>query len=245
MQRLLQPSRRAVVIGLPVLAIVILGLIFGLRAALGGGGDDKGSNASPTATGKSAGLLQETITGLQGIESRDLAGRDTAGGISGTNPDAPVPGGEGDRLIIPSINVDAPLTMKVVGPDGQMPNPDGPQDVVWYDFSGFSGLGGRPGVGGNTVLSGHVDYHNYGPAVFWDLNKLEEGTEIDVHLRDGSTYKYSVSWNRVVDPGASDWADIVKATPQESLTMVTCAGTFDSTTRSYDHRRVVWAVRVS
>lgn len=245
MQRLLQPSRRALVIGLPVLAIIILGLIFGLRAALGGGGDDKGSNASPTATGKSAGLLQERITDLQGIEGQDLAGRDTAGGISGTNPDAPVPGGEGDRLIIPSISVDAPLTMKVVGSDGQMGNPEGPQDVVWYDFSGFSGLGGRPGTGGNTVLSGHVDYHDYGPAVFWDLRKLEEGAEVDIHLRDGTEYKYSVRWNRVVDPLSTSWSDIVGATPQESLTMVTCAGTFDSTTRSYDQRRVVWAVRVS
>lgn len=244
MQRLLESRRRVLVIGLPVLAIIILGLIFGLRVARGGGGDES-ANDSSTATGRSAGLLQETITGMQALENQDLLNRDNAGGISGTNPDAPVPGGEGDQLIIPSINVDAPLTMKAVGADGQMPNPDGPQDVVWYDFSGFTGLGGRPGVGGNTVLSGHVDYHNYGPAVFWDLNKLEQGAEIDIHLRDGSTYKYSVSWNRVVDPGASDWADIVKATPQESLTMVTCAGTFDSSSRSYNERRIVWAVRVS
>jgi LPXTG-site transpeptidase (sortase) family protein len=203
-------------------------------------GHDSGT---PTAH---SGAVDES--GCESASRRDDLNR-WPGGISNTNPDAPLPGAEGDRLLIPSISVDAPLTMRVVTADANgsaaMANPDGPEDVVWYDFSAFPGLGGRPGVGGNTVLSGHVDYHDYGPAVFWDLRNLEVGSEIAVHLRDGTDYKYTVQWNKTVEPNSTTWSDIVASTSQESLTMITCAGTFDSSSRSYDQRRVVWATRTS
>jgi LPXTG-site transpeptidase (sortase) family protein len=234
----------------PLLVIVIVAVaVTGVLLATSGGGGDEQATANVTATasaphGQGEGLLQEELTQIQRLEQQLLAERGTPQGVSGTNPDAPVPGGEGDRLIISKIGVDAPMTMRVVGNDGIMQNPEGPKDVAWYDFSAVSGLGGRPGVGGNTIISGHVDYHDYGPAVFWDLRKIEPGDEITIHLRDGSEYKYSVQWNRTIDPAAISWNDVVAATPQESVTMITCAGTFDSSTRSYDQRRVVWAVRV-
>ena len=243
-------QRQAVLIGVPLLVIVIVAATGVLLATSAGGGGDEEATANVTATasaphGQGEGLLQEELTQIQKLEQKLLAERGTPQGVSGTNPFAPVPGGEGDRLIISNIGVDAPMTMRVVGSDGVMQNPEGPKDVAWYDFSAISGLGGRPGVGGNTVFSGHVDYHDYGPAVFWDLRKLDPGAEIVIHLRDGSEYKYSVQWNRVIDPASISWNDVVAATPQESVTMITCAGDFDASTRSYDQRRIVWAVRVS
>ncbi len=244
-------QRQAVLIGAPLLAVVIVAVaVTGVVLAISGGGGDEQATAKATATssapsGQGEGLLQDDLSRIQKLQQELLAQREASQGISGTNPDAPVPGGEGDRLVIPKIGVDAPMTMRVVAGDGIMQNPEGPTDVAWYDFSAISGLGGRPGVGGNTVISGHVDYHDYGPAVFWDLQKLDPGDEITVHLRDGSEYKYSVEWNRTIDPAAISWNDVVAATPQESVTMITCAGTFDSSTRSYDQRRVIWAVRVS
>ena len=249
MDRLSNLPRRAFVIGIPVVAVAILVLVLVLRAAMGGGGGGSGeTNAEETPTGGSLGLLQEGPVQQQ-LESGDLAGRQNQEGISNTNPNAPAPGVQGDQLIIPSINVDAALSMRTVtmGEDGKtsMANPSGPNDVVWYDFSALPGFGGRPGVGGNTVLSGHVDYHDYGPAVFWDLGKLKEGEEITIHLSDGSDYKYAVQWNKVMDSTSANWNDVVASTPQESLTLITCAGAFDSSSRSYDQRRIVWAVRVS
>ena len=240
--------RRLLVIGFPILALLVLGLVLALRLAIGGGeGDDEQITVPTTPTAHSAGILQEALNQMQQLAREDLANREARAGLSGTNPDAPVPGAEGDRLLIPSIGVDAPLTMRVVTTDANgsaaMANPDGPEDAAWYDFSAFPGLGGRPGVGGNTVLSGHVDYHDYGPAVFWDLRKLEVGAELIIHLRDGSEYKYTVEWNRTEQPTSTTWNQIVASTPQESLTLITCAGTFDPSTRSYDQRRVVWAVR--
>jgi len=247
----LQPRQRwAVIAGVPLaaLAAVAVAVVLVLVLASGGDGEEKSAvagTATPSPEGESEGLLSEDLTQSLLLAREHLEQRQQTNGLAGTHPEAPVPGQEGDRLIIAKIGVDAPITMRVVGPDGHMPRPEGPQDVVWYDFSAFQGLGGRPGVGGNTVLSGHVDYRDYGPAVFWDLRKLEAGDEIIIRLSDGSEYKYVVEWNRVVDSSAAVWNDIVASTPQESVTLITCAGTFDPSTRSYDQRRVVWAVRVA
>jgi len=161
-----------------------------------------------------------------------------------TETASPTPFADIERLIIPAIRVDAPVTPRAVDRDGQMPSPDGPQDVIWYDFSALPGLGGRPGDGGNTILAGHVDYHDYGPAVFWDLRNVEQGDEITVRLRDGSEYKYTARSNRIVDPAATSFNEIVASTTEESLTVITCAGDFDPATHSYEMRRVIWAVRV-
>jgi LPXTG-site transpeptidase (sortase) family protein len=244
MNRIALPRSRLLLFGIPVVVLLVIAIV-AIGVVRSGGSSTAKIAGSPTAN--SAGLLSEGIDQQQQLDPSLLASRQNASGISGTDPNAPVPGGEGDRIVIPAIDVNAALTMRVVTPgsDGtsQMPNPEGPNDVVWYDFSAFPGLGGRPGVGGNSVLSGHVDYHDYGPAVFWNLRKLTEGSEIIIQLRDGSSYHYKVQWNRVLDPASTSWNDIVATTPQESLTMITCAGTFDSSTRSYDQRRVVWAVR--
>ena len=238
--------RRLFVIGAPVLAVVVVGVVFALVVVLGGGNGSNNEAASKiTPTAESLGLKTPEISSP--IQSPDLANRNSNTGLSNTNPNAPKPGGSGDHLIIPSIGVDAPLTSALVAVNDSgaavLPNPSGPTDVVWYDFSNFPGMGGRPGGGGNTVVSGHVDYHDYGPAVFWDLSKLNAGDEIDITLSDGSTFKYSVQWNKTIEPDSSAWNDIVASTTQESLTMITCAGTFDSSSRSYDERRIVWAVR--
>lgn len=240
----LQPKRRrAMLIGVPaVVAVLAIIAVVAVMASGGGNGDEEAANATGTP-GTAEGLLSESLADFQSLERELLSERAQVNGISGTNPNASVPGAPGDRFLIPKISVDAPMTKRVVGGDGVMENPDGPTDVAWYDFSTFDGLGGRPGVGGNTVISGHVDYHDYGPAVFWDLRKVEPGDEITIRLSDGSEYKYTVQWNRVVEPTSTVWSEIVAATPQESVTMITCAGEFDAGTRSYDQRRVVWAVR--
>jgi LPXTG-site transpeptidase (sortase) family protein len=148
----------------------------------------------------------------------------------------------GDHLMIPKIGVDAPFSYKVVGSDGQMPNPDGPEDVAYYDFSQWPNLGGLPGKGGNVVVAGHVDYIRYGPAVFWRLHELEPGDMITVRMKDGTTFDYKIEFNKQVDPGGADWSKLVEATADESITLITCGGQFEA--GHYNLRRIVWGRRV-
>jgi LPXTG-site transpeptidase (sortase) family protein len=142
------------------------------------------------------------------------------------------------RLVIPAIGVDAPVTVKGLRPDAVMDIPNGPEDVVWYNFTA------RPGMGGNAVFSGHLDYHNYGAAVFWRLKELREGDIVEVHLADGSVLQYRVSLRLSYDARMAPVPEILGPTSKEVVTLITCGGTFDSGSRTYSNRLVVRAERI-
>jgi LPXTG-site transpeptidase (sortase) family protein len=129
----------------------------------------------------------------------------------------------------------------VLGVDGNgtMQSPTNPVDVAWYRFSA------RPGQVGNMVMAGHVDYANYGPAVFWFLQDLVPGDEIRVTTETGAVYSYRVTSLATYPEATAPVAEIVGPTDTEMLTLITCAGTFNRSSRAYDRRLVVRAERVN
>lgn len=144
-----------------------------------------------------------------------------------------------ERLLIPAVSIDAPVVVKGLDRNNVMQSPDNAWDVAWYDFSG------RPGAGGNAVFSGHVDYVKVGPAVFWRLKELQSGDRIDIRYADGATLSYSVTAVNTFDAATAPIDRIVAPTPTDSITLITCAGTFDRTTRQYDKRLIVKAERIA
>ena len=140
-----------------------------------------------------------------------------------------------DRIVIPSVEIDAPIVVKGVDANGVMVAPDTAYDVAWYDFTS------RPGEGSNAVFSGHVDYVNVGPAVFWRLKDLQPGDAIQIRFADGVSAEYAVSAVNTFEAATAPVDQIVGPTPNDSLTLITCAGTFNSQTRQYDQRLVVRA----
>lgn len=147
------------------------------------------------------------------------------------------------RIIIPSIDVDAPIQPRTMQADGLMPAPDGPEAVAVYDLSEYHpGEEHRVGFGGNAIFSGHVDYINYGPAVFWDLSELKPGDEIRVVLEDGTVYRYAVVWNKKWQLEDIPWDEVFKINGHDAITLITCAGSWNG--REYDSRRAVRAERI-
>lgn len=144
-----------------------------------------------------------------------------------------------DRLVIASVEIDAPVVTKGVDENSVMEAPDNAYDTAWYDFSA------KPGFGGNAVFSGHVDYINVGKAVFWPLKDLKAGDIIEVRLKDGTVYEYAVNTLQVYDAETAPVDQIIGPTPMDTVTLITCAGTFSSATRQYDKRLVVTAERVA
>jgi LPXTG-site transpeptidase (sortase) family protein len=138
-------------------------------------------------------------------------------------------------LAIPKYDVSAPVVTRSVDAAGVMQTPDGPHDVAWYDFSA------KPGFGSNAVFSGHVDYINYGPAVFWHLKDLVFGDVIEVHLDDTTVYHYKVVSVQEVPLAQADVGSIVSGTPRDIITLITCGGSW--TGHEYDSRVVVRAER--
>ncbi len=167
--------------------------------------------------------------------------------LFGEAPDATL-----GRLRIPVLGVDAAVGQRYV--DQKMPNPTGPGDVVWYDFSEWDGLGGVPGGGRNAVFSGHVDYnfpipwaeaYYRGEGVFFDLRLLSPGDVIEVEV-GGKVMQYTVKWTRQIaaDGPDSDWLPVLTGDVQvDSITLITCGGEFDVATKSYRDRFIVRAER--
>jgi hypothetical protein len=112
-----------------------------------------------------------------------------------TAPPTPTPKAQGDprlaalditRLVVPKIGINAPIVVLGILPDGTMASPKGPTEVAWYTFSS------KPGEVGNVVMAGHLDYINYGAAVFYRLRDLRPGDDLQVVLSDGTQVKYVV-----------------------------------------------------
>jgi LPXTG-site transpeptidase (sortase) family protein len=232
-----------------LLAVIVIGIILVVVAK--GGGGSKNNNGGGSNGGDDANLhagLKTEADQPTPEATIDLT-RPTPTAIVDQNITSV---GAGDRFVISKFGVNAPLSYKVVGPDGQMPNPDGPDDVAYYNFSAWPGKGGAPGKGGNAVFAGHVDsgakacHNGTKPppceAVLWDLNQLKVGDEIEIQL-SGVSYKYSVTSNQPVSANNAPWDSIVGSTAQESITIITCGGDFNRDTHEYNNRQVVTATK--
>jgi hypothetical protein len=185
-----------------------------------------------------ANCLSQAVAGTGNTNTSPAAA--TGGGVSA---------GEfalGDRLVISSIGVNANVTGMTVGSNGQMPDPAGYFNAVWYDFKSHPGIGGY--TDGNLVLAAHVDCarcHNgsSGTALFYSVRNLAAGAQIQYYAHDGSVHTYSVRSVASYAPGA-DWGSIL-STSAADMTLITCGGTWDPVAHEYSIRWAVYADKVS
>ncbi|MBI2765048.1 MAG: class F sortase [Chloroflexi bacterium] len=136
---------------------------------------------------------------------------------------------------IERIGVDAKLVTMGLLPDGTMASPPRPDVVAYYDFTT------KPGLGGNAVLSGHLDYRNYGPAVFANLKKLAPGDAIEIFLADGTIIEYEVTALKQYPVELVPMREVLAESPDDTLTLITCAGTFSG--GQYSDRLVLRAAK--
>ena len=118
---------------------------------------------------------------------------------------------------------------------GAMATPETPTDVGWWQF------GAAPGDVGSAVLGGHLDFHDYGAAVFWNLNRLRPGDSVIVTRADGTQLSFIVQSSEIYPE--NDTAAIERIFRQSDtarLNLITCAGTFNPITRDYNQRLVVY-----
>jgi sortase (surface protein transpeptidase) len=136
--------------------------------------------------------------------------------------------------VIPKIGVDAPVEQVGVDRDGNMGTPTDPWNTAWY------APGVRPGQPGNAAIDGHVDYHNIGPVVFWNLRQLAAGDVVLVVTDRQQTLRFVVREVATYTPDDAPLARIFGPAATPNLNLITCAGDFDPTTRTYDRRQVVY-----
>lgn len=137
------------------------------------------------------------------------------------------------RLIIPKLNIDANIEYVGLTSKGEMAVPDNTMDVGWFD------LGPRPGEKGSAVIAGHFDGNFGEPAVFTNLYKLKTGDKLYIEDDKGQTLTFVVRGSRLFDPGYAD--DVFGLSDISHLNLVTCDGVWNSSTKSFSKRLVVFA----
>ena len=138
-----------------------------------------------------------------------------------------------DSIVIRALGIDAPLSLRKFQSGAPLPSPDGPYDVVLYDFGNLTALGGSLGEGGNAVMSGRsvsdVGCTSAEPpcnGVFVSLRVIALGERIDVNWR-GSSHRYQVV--SVCGVAVAQFSDRIYArSAEEKLTLLSGLGAFTS-----------------
>ncbi|SES42381.1 Sortase family protein [Streptomyces sp. yr375] len=158
------------------------------------------------------------------------------GASTGSGRSAPaLPPSPPDRVRIPAIHVDAPLTGLALTSAGSLDVPPAEKENLagWYE------AGTTPGETGTAIVAGHVDNAD-GPAVFYDLGALRKGSAIEVDRRDGSVAVFTVDAVEVYQARAFPDAKVYGAAGRPELRVITCGGGFSRST-GYEGNVVVFA----
>ena len=135
---------------------------------------------------------------------------------------------------IPAIDVEATMLPLGLESDGSIEVPsDFSQTGWWAD-------GPEPGEVGPAVILGHVDSRQ-GPAVFYDLRRLQPGDTVQIDRVDGSAVTYAVDRVEKHSKNAFPTDTVYGPTPEPVLRLVTCGGDFDRDARSYKDNVIVFA----
>lgn len=138
------------------------------------------------------------------------------------------------HIHIPSIGVDAPVEDVGILDNGQMGVPEDPQASGWFE------PGTQPGSRGNAVIAGHVDSRT-GPAVFYDLKKLQKGDEIKIQDEEGDEKVYIVEKLESYPMEDSPIEKIFGSTNEKRLNLITCTGEFVRDRGGHQDRLVVYS----
>jgi sortase (surface protein transpeptidase) len=191
-----------------------------------------------------AGAQRRRFTGPADLPSYPAPGVDFGSGTSDTVPD-PTPSASEPGLAlsvpvalrIPAIGVATVLSAMGLNPDGTVEVPTIFEEAGWY------GLGPSPGEAGSAVILGHVDSHE-GPAVFFKLRRLRPGDTVEVSMADGMVTRFVVTMVATYPKKRFPAESVYGSHGYSALQLVTCGGTFDRRTRSYQSNVVVYTTLV-
>lgn len=136
-------------------------------------------------------------------------------------------------LHLPSIGVNGPVV-----PVGVKPGTN-ELDVPQLDTVGWYSLGPSPGQDGSAVMAGHVDGQGR-EGIFFRLGRMNVGDPVRVDFADGTTAMFRVVGRQQV-PKTQLPTDLFSRAGPPRLTLITCGGAFNSSTRHYVDNVVVVA----
>jgi hypothetical protein len=151
--------------------------------------------------------------------------------------DSATRGGRGappTRVVIASINVDAPVVIVGVH-DGAVDVPDDPQQLGWWSDGARAGA-----TTGSVVVVGHVDSWSAGRGALFHLESVPIGARATVETPRGPVH-YRIVGRRVYQKQTLP-SSVFARHGAPRLVLITCGGPFDRTTRHYADNVVVYGV---
>jgi LPXTG-site transpeptidase (sortase) family protein len=142
------------------------------------------------------------------------------------------------RLVIASIGVDAPIEPVGLDAQGAMASPGRLDNVGWFS------RGPSPGEGGDAVIDGHYGLPST-PAVFRHLDQLRPGDTMQVIWPDGRHLQFRIATATVLPANSPTPADVFSRSGPARLSLITCAGTWEQSQRTYSERLIVTAELVA
>ncbi|MER5213427.1 class F sortase [Streptomyces sp. NPDC002838] len=146
-----------------------------------------------------------------------------------------LPRSRATRLVIPYLDVDAPVMGLRLDRERRLPAPpDSKSNLVgWY------AQGPSPGEQGTAVAVGHLDTDT-GPAVFAGLTELKPGRSVEVRRADGRTAVYTVDAIKKYEKANFPDREVYGPRGRPELRLITCGGTYNRRT-GYSGNLVVFA----
>ncbi|MGI5826679.1 MAG: class F sortase [Patescibacteria group bacterium] len=138
---------------------------------------------------------------------------------------------------IPKIGKSAQVIAVGLDETNRTPIPEQNTQVAWYKF------GGKLGENGSVVLAGHHFWNN-APGVFGRLKDLRVHDRIEVRGETGKNYVFEVKEIQTYQRTAFPSEKVYFSSDTQRLTLVTCAGRYDTVAGDFDQRLVVYATRV-
>jgi len=151
---------------------------------------------------------------------------------------APVPVASPVSLTIPIIGVKTSLITLGLQSSGALQVPATTSVAGWYTGSP------RPGAIGSAIIVGHID-STRGPGVFYRLSELSRGDPVYIRRADGTMVMFRVNTVLTYPKNQFPTQTVYGPTPDAELRLITCGGTFDSTTGHYLSNIVVYATEAS
>ncbi len=146
--------------------------------------------------------------------------------------------GSPTQIIIPSIGVNAAVeNVGLIKND--MATPKKYYDAGWYDF------GPKPGQVGNAIIDGHLNYVGGLKGVFWNLHKIKISDQILINTDLKRTLTFVVTDIKAISSTSTDLNSIFGSSSTSNLNIITCTGSWNSQTRQYSQRLIVYSKLVS
>ncbi len=139
------------------------------------------------------------------------------------------------KIEISSVGISGCIQKVSTDQNGAIAAPNNIHLAGWYTQSV---LPGQPGL---SIIDGHV-MGKYSTAIFTNLKNISAGDEIQIEMGDGSKKLFTVvdSHSYAVDQIMNNLFNKIDEVDSQ-LTLITCGGTFDRGSQTYNERLIIRA----